>query len=49
MVSEGEVLEEGGLDEGIGLNTLGLLHCYLETITADETRGSLKHRDATKN
>ena len=38
---EGELLEEGGLDKGVGLNTLGLLHGDLQPVAADETRRQL--------
>lgn len=41
VVGEGELLEESGLDEGVGLDTLGLLHGHLHTIAADETCGTL--------
>lgn len=33
---EREFLEEGGLDECIGLHTLRLLHSHFQAITADE-------------
>ena len=36
------MLEETGLDEGIGLHTLGLLHSDLHTVHGDEA-GSFLH------
>ena len=38
---KGELLEERGLDEGVGLHTLGLLHSHLETIATDEACSTL--------
>ena len=41
VVGELELLEQTGLDEGVGLHTLGLLNSHLQAIAADEARGNL--------
>ena len=41
---EEELLEEVGLDERIGLHTLGLLYRHFQPITAEKTSGHLQKR-----
>lgn len=38
---ECELLEEGGLNEGIGLNTFCLFHCHFQSTTADKASSHL--------
>ena len=41
MVGELELLEQRGLNEGIGLHTFGLFHSHLQSVAADEACGNL--------
>ena len=41
VVGKLELLKQIGLDEGVGLHTLGLLSSHLQAIAADEARGNL--------
>ena len=44
LTAEQELLKEVGLDEGVGLHTLGLLHRHLQTVATDEACGHLQLR-----
>ena len=37
-----KLLEDSALDEGVGLNTLGILHCHLETVLTCKHNGCLQ-------
>ena len=41
-LTELKLLEEAGLDEGVGLDTFGLLHGHLQALAAQEARAHLQ-------
>lgn len=41
LMVENELLEERGLYESIGLNTLGLLYSHFDAVTANKTSSHL--------